>query len=95
MKSGAEGRVIIGVVNHEYRESTYRLVVRLNEEVIGEERVELGHNERWEEPFTFTATKRGKDQRLELLLYKDGEEGRLSITSSLDRRNIRVLKVVL
>ena len=74
LKLGAEGRVIIGVVNHEYRESTYRLVARLNEEVIGEERVELGHNERWEEPFIFTATKRGKDQRLEFLLYKNGEE---------------------
>ena len=72
LKVGEEGTVIIGVVNHEYANTSYLLEVRLNGEVIGEKSIELMHNETWERSFTFRATRAGEDQKLEFLLYKDG-----------------------
>ena len=46
--------------------------MKLNGTVIGEENANLKHNETWERPFTFRATKAGEDQKLEFLLYKEG-----------------------
>ena len=68
---GEEGQVIIGVVNQEYANATYLLEIRLNEEVLGEQSIELMHNETWESPFVFKAVEKGEDQNLEFLLYKD------------------------
>lgn len=69
---GETGELIIGIVNHEYTNVTYQLEVQLNGTNIAEESVELLHNETWEEPFTFKAVEEGKDQKLELLLYREG-----------------------
>ncbi len=66
-----EGKVIIGIVNHEYENVTYRLDVIFNGFLIHEEPVFLIENEKWESPFTFKATKKGENQKLEFLLYKD------------------------
>ncbi len=74
LKVGEEGTVIIGIVNHEYANVTYPLEIRLNGEVIDEKSIELLHNETWEQFFTFKATKKGEDQKLEFLLFKDGLE---------------------
>jgi len=71
LKVGEEGKVIIGVVNHEYANVSYWLEVKLNGEVISGKSIELMHNETWESPFTFKAKKKGKDQKLEFLLYKN------------------------
>jgi uncharacterized membrane protein len=71
LKVGEKGEVIIGIVNHEYATVTYRWEVSLNGEVIDEKSVELMHNETWESPFTFKATRAGEDQKLEFLLYKN------------------------
>jgi uncharacterized membrane protein len=72
LKVGEKGEVIIGIVNHEYANVTYQLEARLNGEVIDEKSIELMHNETWESPFTFRATRAGEDQKLEFLLYKEG-----------------------
>jgi len=73
---GEVGEVIIGIVNHEYAPVTYHLKVKLSGEVIGEESIELMHNETWESPFTFEARRAGEDQKLEFLLYKNSfDEG--------------------
>jgi uncharacterized membrane protein len=72
---GEEGEVFIGVVNHEYANTSYQLKVRLDEAAINEKDIELMHNETWESPFKFKARKKGEDQKLEFLLYKVGEEG--------------------
>jgi uncharacterized membrane protein len=72
---GEEGEVIIGVVNHEYANTSYLLEVELNGEFIDKKSIELVHNETWESPFTFGAMKEGEDQKLEFLLYKVSEEG--------------------
>ncbi|MDI6885411.1 MAG: DUF1616 domain-containing protein [archaeon] len=74
LEVGEEGEVIIGVVNHEYAMVTYQLEVQLSGEVVGEERIELLHNETWESPFTFRARRAGEDQKLEFLLFKEGLE---------------------
>ena len=69
---GEEGEVFIGVVNHEYTNTSYQLEVMLNGELIDEKSFDLVHNETGESPFTFRATKAGEDQKLEFLLYKEG-----------------------
>ena len=74
LKVGEEGKVIIGVVNHEYANVTYQLEVRLNGEVLNEKNINLMHNKTWGSPFTFKAKKAGEDQKLEFLLYKDKEK---------------------
>ncbi|MDI6811385.1 MAG: DUF1616 domain-containing protein [archaeon] len=71
LKVGEEGKVLIGVVNHEYTNTSYHLEVKLNGEAIGEKSIELMHNETWESPFVFKAMKKGEDQKLEFLLYKN------------------------
>jgi uncharacterized membrane protein len=69
---GEEGEVFIGVVNHEYAAVTYQLELKVNGGVIDQKSIVLTHNETWESPFTFRATKAGDDQKLEFLLYKEG-----------------------
>jgi len=71
LKVGEEGKVVIGIVNHEYENVTYRLEVIFNGSLIHEEHVFLIENEKLEIPFTFKATKKGEKQKLEFLLYKD------------------------
>lgn len=68
---GEYGKVIINVVNHEYKNVNYRLEVTLNGSMIHEEYILVHENEKWENPFTFKATKKGKNQKLEFLLYKN------------------------
>jgi len=69
LKVGDEGKVIIGIVNHEYDNVTYLLEVNFNGSLIREEHVLLNENEKWESPFTFQATEKGENQKLEFLLY--------------------------
>ena len=69
---GENGELIIGVVNHEYADVSYRLEVKLDGAVIHTEQIDLAHDETWEEPFTFKATVEGDNQKLEPLLYRGG-----------------------
>ena len=71
LKVGEEGNVIIGIVNHEYENTTYRLEINFNGYLIHEEQVFVIENEKWESLFTFKATEKGENQKLEFLLYKD------------------------
>jgi uncharacterized membrane protein len=66
--------VVYGVVNHEYADVSYRLEVKLDGAIIHTEQIDLAHDEAWEEPFTFKATVEGADQKLELLLYREGAD---------------------
>ena len=66
---GEDGKVIIGIVNHEYENVTYHLEVSFNDSLIHKEKVLLIENEKMEIPFTFTAIKKGENQKLEFLLY--------------------------
>jgi len=72
---GESGTVIIGVVNHEYETMTYRVVVKLDNETIAAiEGITLGHEEKWEQNYTFTPQKTGERMKLEFLLYREGVE---------------------
>lgn len=74
LKVGEAGEVIIGIVNHEYANTSYRMEVELNEEVINETAVVLSHNDTLESSFVFKAKTNGTAQKLEFLLYKDKEQ---------------------
>ena len=73
LKTGEEGKVIIGIVNHEYENITYHLEVEFNGSLIHEEQVFLIENELWESLFTFKATSKGENLKLDFLLYKHTE----------------------
>jgi len=68
---GEEVKGIICIVNQEHEDITYLLEVNYNGFLIHEENVSLIENEKWETPFTFKAIKKGENQKLEFLLYKD------------------------
>ena len=65
---GEEGKVLVGIVNHEYQEMDYRVVVRID----GMENQEIGpvalaHEEKWEQEVSFLPEKAGDKQEVEFL----------------------------
>jgi uncharacterized membrane protein len=81
LKVGEEGRVIVGIVNHEQGEASYRVEVWIDGEqtklrIDGEDRneimVELGNGGGWEREVGFVSQKAGR-QKVEFVLYKEGE----------------------
>jgi uncharacterized membrane protein len=72
LRVGEEGRVIIGIVNHEYATVEYRLEVRLGDARLTNESFPLKHNETWERPFAFRPAQVGADQKLAFWLFKAG-----------------------
>jgi len=71
---GDEGKVIVGIVNHEGKEVSYRLEVRIDgEKKRNIEPIVLNNEQKWEEIVTFTADKQGEEQKVEFLLYKLGQ----------------------
>jgi len=82
LKVGEEGRVILGIVNHEQEEASYAVEVwidgekaklRAGEEDRDEIRFELEHEGKWEKEVGFVPQKAGEEQKVEFVLYKDGE----------------------
>jgi uncharacterized membrane protein len=74
MTLGESGTVILGVVNHEYNEVAYTIVIRLDGETVGTiEGIGLEHEGKWEQAVTFTPDKAGEKLKLEFLLYMNGE----------------------
>jgi len=72
---GESGTVILGVVNHEYEDVTYRIVIKLDNETIGMiDGIKLSHEGKWEQNYTFTPRKTGGKMKLEFLLYREGLE---------------------
>lgn len=74
LEVGEEGKVVVGIINHEYREVSYRIELRIN----GAETNEIGpmvlqHDEKWEQEAGFVPEVAGKNRKVEFWLYKDGE----------------------
>ena len=74
LKVGKEGRVIVGIINREHETVSYRLEVRID----GVRNTEVGplvlkHDEKWQEIVSFAPGRIGDNQKLEFLLYKNGE----------------------
>lgn len=71
---GEEGKVIVGIVNHEGEEVNYRLEVRVDgEKKRNLEPIVLNNEQKWEEIVDFTVEKAGDKQKVEFLLYKLGQ----------------------
>jgi len=74
LKVGQEGRVTIGIVNHEYETVSYRVEVRIdevNDNEVGP--IVLEHEEKWERMVGFVPKTAGEKQKVEFFLYKSGE----------------------
>ncbi len=76
------GRVILGIVNREYEEATYLVIVTIDGEqvevsfddtVLDEAGpIVLAHEEKWEHEIGFSPRHTGDGQKVEFILYKDG-----------------------
>jgi len=74
LKVGEEGRVIIGIINHEQETVSYGIKVRIDGVTNSElEPVVLGDEQKWEEMVSFTPDRVGDNQKVEFLLYKNRE----------------------
>jgi uncharacterized membrane protein len=67
LKINETGRVIVGIVNHEYTTVNYTLILKMEEEILRRE-IKLEHNSTWEQLIEFQIKSSGK---LEFLLYKE------------------------
>ena len=73
LKVGDEGKVQVGIVNHEGKEVTYRVeLVMGSQKIKGVEPVVLVDKQKWEGEVSFVPAVAGENQKLELLLYKEG-----------------------
>ncbi|GBF33935.1 hypothetical protein DCCM_3046 [Desulfocucumis palustris] len=73
MGTGEEKKVILGIVNHEYRPVYYTAEVRMNGYVksrLGP--FKLNHEEKKEEPVGFSAYEPHDNMKVEFLLFKNG-----------------------
>lgn len=69
---GESGTVIVGVVNHEYENVTYTIVIKLDNETIATiNDIALSHGMKWEQNYTFTPEKTGERMKLEFLLFRE------------------------
>jgi len=76
LKVGEEGGVIVGVINREHETVSYRLEVRIDGAInnkVGP--VILEHEGKLEQIITFAPDKPGDNQKVEFLLYKQGQAG--------------------
>ncbi len=71
---GTGAEVIVGIVNQEHETTTYHLELRINGVADREtEPLVLEHSQKWEEAVSFTMDSPGDNQRVEFVLYRDGE----------------------
>jgi uncharacterized membrane protein len=71
---GEPVEVTMGVVNHEYEPTSYRLDIMVNG--IKNKEIspgELAHEEEWQEKVSFTLDEAGSGQKVEFYLYKNNE----------------------
>ena len=73
---GEEGKVIVGIVNQEHEDAvTYRVEITIDGADSGTiESLALDHDEKWEGEVIFIPEKAGEDQKVEFILYKNGED---------------------
>jgi len=82
LRVGEEGRVILGIVNHEQEWASYKVEVWIDGEraklrIEGEDRdeikIELEHEQEWGRAVGIVPQTTGENQKVEFVLYKDGE----------------------
>lgn len=74
LKLGEESSVIVGIINHEEKEVSYRIEVMLGGNKITElGPVTLADAQKWESELSFVPEVVGEFQKVEFLLYKDDD----------------------
>ncbi|MDG6244916.1 MAG: DUF1616 domain-containing protein [Methanolobus sp.] len=72
ISSSDPARVIAGIHNYEHAETNYILQVKLDNIILQEIEVSLGHNEKWEQELVLTPERfRQGRQKLEFLLHRE------------------------
>jgi len=72
LQVGEEGKVILGIVNQEYKTMRYHLEVKIRGDTLYEgSTIILGHGEEWEQEVSFSPDKVGKRQKVEFVLSKE------------------------
>jgi uncharacterized membrane protein len=72
VQSGNVSTVLVGIVNHEYNIANYTLEMSFSNTTFFRRNQTLQHNQTWETPFRYKLYKPGDRQKLQFLLYKDG-----------------------
>ena len=71
---GAERKVVVGIINREGEAATYWVEVKIDGIVNNElGPVTLEHNGKWEEVVAFIPDRAGDEQKVEFLLYRQGQ----------------------
>lgn len=71
---GEEGKVVVGVINREQKPAVYRIEVRVNGVLDKEVSLPvLEPGEKWERMVSFDLAQAGARQKVEFLLYKQGQ----------------------
>ena len=82
VRAGNNSTLIVGVVNHEYRLTNYTMEIQLNNTPPNDRsalivpilkmNLSLPHNETWERNVSYVLDEPGDRQKLQFLLYKEG-----------------------
>ena len=71
---GKESKVVVGVINREYEVAAYRMEVWVDGVISSQTGpITLEHDEKWEGVIAFTSDRAGDKQKVEFLLYKQGQ----------------------
>lgn len=71
---GEEAYVILGIINHEQEKASYLIEIVIDGVIHSEEGpLNLENDEKWESQVKFQVDKVGNDQKIEFLLFKDGQ----------------------
>ena len=71
---GEKAQVIVGIVNREQEQVSYRLEVRINQlQTTDLGPLVLKQGEKWQETITVQPATAGNNQKVEFLLYKSGQ----------------------
>jgi uncharacterized membrane protein len=73
LKLGEEGKVIVGIVNHEGERVSYKVEVWIDGEDRDEIMVELENEGKWEQEVGFVPQRAGEGQKVQFVLYKNGD----------------------
>ncbi len=71
---GTPINIIVGVINHEYSVINYTLFAQIKNDTFMERKIQLSHNQTWEEPVSFSINSTGANLKLEFLLYREDME---------------------
>jgi uncharacterized membrane protein len=76
---GEQKPVTVGIVNHERGDTSYELVVRLNDSnkstVLYSENVSIADNQTWQKVLNLKPDRTGSNMKMEFLLYRDNQLG--------------------